>query len=78
MMRLVSVNTEWNTVAALSDLAVLTPPFMVAAAFLIAVGAFVRHEMRAAKKHPPLSKTTKLMKQAPLTRSQIDVQDLPR
>lgn len=36
----------------LSDLAALTPPFLVAAAFLIAVGAFVRHEMRAAKKRP--------------------------
>lgn len=36
----------------LSDLAALTPPFLVAAAFLIAVGAFVRHEMRAAKKQP--------------------------
>ena len=34
----------------LTDLAALTPPFLVAAAFLIAVGAFVRHEMRAAKK----------------------------
>jgi hypothetical protein len=33
----------------LTDLAALTPPFLVAAAFLIAVGAFVRHEMRAAK-----------------------------
>lgn len=36
----------------LTDLAALTPPFLVAAAFLIAVGAFVRHEMRAAKKQP--------------------------
>jgi hypothetical protein len=35
----------------LSDLAALTPPFLVAAAFLIAVGAFLRHEMRAAKNH---------------------------
>jgi hypothetical protein len=34
----------------LADLTVLTPPFLVAAAFLIAVGAFLRHEMRAAKK----------------------------
>lgn len=48
VVRLVPVNTEWNTVAALIDLAALTPPFLVAAAFLIAVGAFVRHEMRAA------------------------------
>lgn len=36
----------------LSDLAALTPPFLVAAVFLIGVGAFVRHEMRAAKKRP--------------------------
>lgn len=36
----------------LSDLAALTPPFLVAAAFLVAVGAFLRHEMRAAKKQP--------------------------
>lgn len=34
----------------LTDLAALTPPFLVCAAFLIAVGAFLRHEMRAAKK----------------------------
>jgi len=30
----------------LSDLAALTPPLLVAAVFLIAVAAFVRHEMR--------------------------------
>ena len=30
----------------LSDLAALTPPFLVAAAFLIAAGALLRHEMR--------------------------------
>lgn len=29
----------------LNDLAVLTPPVLVCAAFLIAVGAFLRHEM---------------------------------
>ena len=34
----------------LTDLAALTPPFLVCAAFLIAVGAFLRHEMRAAKR----------------------------
>jgi len=34
----------------LSDLAALTPPFLVAAVFLIAVGAFIRHEMRASNK----------------------------
>ena len=33
----------------LADLAALTPPFLVCAAFLIAVGAFLRHEMRATK-----------------------------
>ncbi|HUZ57036.1 MAG TPA: hypothetical protein VMU94_31530 [Streptosporangiaceae bacterium] len=33
----------------LTDLAALTPPFLVAAAFLIAAGAFLRHEMRRAK-----------------------------
>lgn len=33
----------------LSDLAALTPPFVVCAAFLIAVGAFLRHEMRRIK-----------------------------
>lgn len=36
----------------LSDLEALAPPFLIAAAFLIAVGAFIRHEMRAAKKQP--------------------------
>jgi hypothetical protein len=30
----------------LTDLAALTPPLLVAAAFLIAAGAFLRHEMR--------------------------------
>jgi hypothetical protein len=36
----------------LADLSALTPPFLVAAAFLIAVGAFIRHEMRGAKNQP--------------------------
>jgi hypothetical protein len=35
----------------LSDLAVLTPPALVAAVFLLALGAFLRHEMRGAKNH---------------------------
>jgi len=30
----------------LADLAALTPPFLVCAVFLIAVVAFIRHEMR--------------------------------
>ena len=34
----------------LTDLSALTPPFLVAAVFLIGVAAFIRHEMRAAKK----------------------------
>jgi len=34
----------------LNDLAALTPPFLVCVAFLVAVGAFLRHEMRRAKK----------------------------
>ena len=33
----------------LADLAALTPPLLMAAAFLIAAGAFVRHEMRRGK-----------------------------
>jgi hypothetical protein len=33
----------------LTDLAALTPPFLVAAVFLIAAGAFLRHEMRRGK-----------------------------
>jgi hypothetical protein len=33
----------------LTDLAALTPPFLVAAAFLIAAWAFLRHEMRRGK-----------------------------
>jgi hypothetical protein len=32
-----------------SDLAALIPPFLVCAAFLVAVGAFLRHEMRGSK-----------------------------
>lgn len=31
------------------DLAALTPPALVCAAFLIAVGAFLRHELRRGK-----------------------------
>ena len=34
----------------LRDLSALTPPILMAAAFLIATGAFVRHEMRAGRK----------------------------
>ena len=33
----------------LTDLAALTPPFLVAAAFLVAAWAFLRHEMRRGK-----------------------------
>lgn len=33
----------------LSDLAALTPPLLVAVVFLIAAGAFLRHEMRRGK-----------------------------
>ena len=33
----------------MTDLAALTPPLLVAVAFLIAAWAFVRHEMRRAK-----------------------------
>ena len=36
----------------LSDLSALTPPLLVAAAFLIAAGAFIRHEMRRGKNGP--------------------------
>jgi len=36
-------------VLVLADLAVLAPPLLVCAAFLIAVGAFLRHEMRRIK-----------------------------
>jgi hypothetical protein len=32
------------------DLAVLTPPLLMCAAFLVAVGAFVRHEMGASRR----------------------------
>jgi hypothetical protein len=34
----------------LNDLTVLTPPLLVCVAFLIAVGAFLRHEMGAARR----------------------------
>ena len=34
----------------LQDLAVLTPPLLVCAAFLVAVVAFVRHEMNASRR----------------------------
>jgi hypothetical protein len=35
----------------LNDLTVLTPPLVVCAAFLIAVGAFLRHEMGSRREH---------------------------
>ncbi len=35
----------------LNDLSALAPPFLVCAAFLIAVGAFLRHEMRGKRRH---------------------------
>ena len=34
----------------LKDLSVLTPPLLVCAAFLIAVGAFLRHEMGTSRR----------------------------
>jgi hypothetical protein len=34
----------------LKDLTVLTPPLLVCAAFLVAVGAFLRHEMGTARR----------------------------
>src|ERR1035441_6476738 len=37
-------------VLTLKDLAVLTPPLLVCVAFLIAVGAFLRHEMAAKRR----------------------------
>jgi hypothetical protein len=33
----------------LNDLAALTPPFLMCAAFLFGLGAFLRHEMKRAK-----------------------------
>jgi hypothetical protein len=36
----------------LNDLAALAPPLLVCAAFLVAVGAFLRHEMRHADSPP--------------------------
>jgi len=39
---------RWE-VRPMSDLTVLTPPLLMCAAFLIAVGAFVRHEMAASR-----------------------------
>jgi len=35
-----------------SDLAALTPPLLVALVFPIAVGAFIRHEMRSGRNRP--------------------------
>jgi hypothetical protein len=34
----------------LQDLTVLTPPLLMCAAFLVAVGAFLRHEMGASRR----------------------------
>jgi hypothetical protein len=38
--------------AEMKDLSVLTPPLLVCAAFLFAVGAFLRHEMAAGRRRP--------------------------
>jgi hypothetical protein len=35
----------------LKDLTVLTPPLLVCAAFLVAVAAFLRHEMGTSRRH---------------------------
>jgi hypothetical protein len=44
------LDAEREASGMLADLTALTPPFLVCAAFLTAVAAFLRHEMRAAKK----------------------------
>jgi hypothetical protein len=41
----------------LAELAALTPPFLVAAAFLIAVGAFLRHEFRRSRNQADVEDT---------------------
>jgi len=41
----------WEASGVLADLTVLIPPILVCAAFLTAVAAFLRHEMRSANKH---------------------------
>jgi len=35
----------------LQDLTVLTPPLLMCAAFLVAVAAFLRHEMGSSRRH---------------------------
>ena len=40
-----------NGESVLKDLTVLAPPLLVGAAFVIAVGAFLRHEMGASRRH---------------------------
>jgi len=35
----------------LQDLAALAPPLLMGAAFLVAVAAFIRHEMRSSRRH---------------------------
>ena len=45
-------NGHLREVLMLRDLSALTPPLLVAVAFLIAAGAFIRHEMRRGKNTP--------------------------
>lgn len=42
----------------LKDLSALTPPLLMAAAFIIAAAAFVRHEMRGGRNRPEVDRET--------------------
>lgn len=47
-MRIDSQRSEWTP--AMKDVSVLTPPLLVCAAFLFALGGFLRHEMRSGRR----------------------------
>ena len=59
----------------LTDLAALTPPLLVAAAFLIAAGAFVRHEMRRGKSQAEREEADDSASDSPGSSGQNNVDD---
>jgi hypothetical protein len=57
----------------MKDLSVLTPPLLVCAAFLFAVGAFLRHEMRAGRMRPKRVRSEDISEGSP----ELDTRDEP-
>lgn len=64
----------------LKDLSALTPPLLMAAVFLIAAGAFVRHEMRAGRSRAEGESGSESRRdsRSRLERNAADQQSVPR